>query len=783
MNHDQLIARLEQHYPAKRELISRIPLGVQLEPLWQDILARRRARATMLPLHNPSGQPYWYVTTDAMIAASEKIIEAVYENDDAVPEQTDKVGDDIPNFKLSSIEEVFFTSFVEGSPMKLEDAMNFLQSGEAPHDIEEQIIVNNRLAALFAEQNLTGDIDSDFIQQLNGILTNGLDNGGTNYRAVDHAAIPYLGQEPYRVAPAAVLPDRVNEFIAFINSMGDTTHPLIKAAITHVWILITRPFPEGNERLGRLLSSFLLLRSGYSIFSGVSFSALIARRTYTYYSALANVLRDENGGDLTYFIEYYLDLLVKGLAKRKVSDTPMPGWEPQQLAIATEENQLAAGAEERMAVPFDGMVATAKEAPPEALSPECKEAIKERLEAEKAKYAVEQYERQNCVCAYLLKLLKNDSLTFMASDIIREYPQLEKWAVRNAITRYLHLKMLVVEVCNTGIRERTLRFNENYLNLPDSVAEPSDGGTTLYSARKGEPEACDVKAIIESAAQKGPFARLTEVVYTDLDWLMINENFVKIQNDQTLKMSQKREAIWQVIDLFIKERVHAFCSGAVSTALLMRAIAEGATDDELNVVKQWQVSDTLRVLVDRGFLCRAIPVEDSSRIIYYFKPMDAETVDLLEKYPRIPEDTLPVKNGLNQTFAAGELLCSDTVAVPNFIKYFYLLYCKQEADEPVYKTAAINVLDLLKKGVYEKTWSELTKHNEGGHFNRHVSCTCAYRFNKMGIIYKAYQVGSDWRYHIDVQIPEGTELDSPAEFAERILSKSCPRINVHNDAA
>ena len=35
-------------------------------------------------------------------------------------------------------------------------------------------------------------------------------------------------------------------------------------------MIILRPFPEGNERLGRVLSSMILLRAGYTFFSDVS---------------------------------------------------------------------------------------------------------------------------------------------------------------------------------------------------------------------------------------------------------------------------------------------------------------------------------------------------------------------------------------------------------------------------------------------------------------------------------------------------------------------------------
>ena len=86
-------------------------------------------------------------------------------------------------------------------------------------------------------------------------------------------------------------------------------------------MIILRPFPEGNERLGRVLSSMILLRAGYSFFSDVSLSALIARKSYGYYEAMANILREENGGDLTYFLEYFLELLSRAVDERRLRMT------------------------------------------------------------------------------------------------------------------------------------------------------------------------------------------------------------------------------------------------------------------------------------------------------------------------------------------------------------------------------------------------------------------------------------------------------------------------------
>lgn len=312
MDRDMLFRHLEQRYTSKRDMISRVPLGVQPDALWQELLNQRRSKSTVLPLYSYKGSPYWYVTTDKMIAASEKIVEALYENDADYDPYAEPP-------TVSTLEEIFFTSYVEGSQMTIQAAMDFLTGGQPPRDIEEQLITNNRVAGSYASANLYRPIEAGLLRELITILTDGMDEGGQDYRTTETVDYSPADGEQFSFPSARTVPDRVGELSAFLAS--PQIHPLIKAAVAQAYMIILRPFPEGNERLGRVLSSMILLRAGYAFFSDVSLSALIARKSYGYYEAMANILREENGGDLTYFLEYFLELLSRAVDERRLRMT------------------------------------------------------------------------------------------------------------------------------------------------------------------------------------------------------------------------------------------------------------------------------------------------------------------------------------------------------------------------------------------------------------------------------------------------------------------------------
>ena len=307
MDRETLFSHLNRRYCSKREMHSRIPLGVQPDALWQELLNSRRAKSTALPLYTPNGSPYWYVTTDRMIAASEKIVETLY---------TD--GADFDPFTepppVVTLEESFFTSYIEGAQITMQAAMDFLSSGGPPRDIEEQMITNNRMAGRFAAENLFRGIDEEFLRGLAYILTDGMDNGGQEYRTTDDVDFVTADGDRLIFPDARFVPDRIGELCAYLAS--PQSHPLIKAGVAQGYMQILRPFPEGNDRIGRILSNIILLRAGYTFFSDVSLSALIARKSYAYYEAAAGILREENGGDMTYFLEFFLELLSRAVDER-----------------------------------------------------------------------------------------------------------------------------------------------------------------------------------------------------------------------------------------------------------------------------------------------------------------------------------------------------------------------------------------------------------------------------------------------------------------------------------
>ncbi len=95
---------------------------------------------------------------------------------------------------------------------------------------------------------------------------------------------------------------------AYYNGWQLEEHPFIKAALLHFAFEFIHPFCDGNGRLGRLLMSNYLIKSGMDKIKAVSFSRSIEKEHMGYYVALD--ASDNVQTDCTPFIECLLDRFV-----------------------------------------------------------------------------------------------------------------------------------------------------------------------------------------------------------------------------------------------------------------------------------------------------------------------------------------------------------------------------------------------------------------------------------------------------------------------------------------
>lgn len=98
------------------------------------------------------------------------------------------------------------------------------------------------------------------------------------------------------------LPDLMNEYIKIVGALKHETP--VNAAIVQFLFEKIHPFADGNGRVGRLISAYVLKKGGYSYKGLVSFEKFIDDNKEIYYQAL------EPSKDTSQFVEFFLESLV-----------------------------------------------------------------------------------------------------------------------------------------------------------------------------------------------------------------------------------------------------------------------------------------------------------------------------------------------------------------------------------------------------------------------------------------------------------------------------------------
>jgi Fic family protein len=124
------------------------------------------------------------------------------------------------------------------------------------------------------------------------------------------------GQVTFTPPPAVAVPVQIQDLIAFMNKMtADDIHPILKGGAVHYELARIHPFIDGNGRVSRALSIFILFKEGYDIRKFFSLEEYFDNDAIAYYDSLQSVER--NAGDLTEWLEYFTAGLAIELTKIK----------------------------------------------------------------------------------------------------------------------------------------------------------------------------------------------------------------------------------------------------------------------------------------------------------------------------------------------------------------------------------------------------------------------------------------------------------------------------------
>jgi Fic family protein len=221
------------------------------------------------------------------------------------------------------VRSVHHGTHIEGNELDMDQAEKVIMGQQIiarPRDIQE--VINYRKVVEFIDE--LGDkegyrIDEEFVKKLHGMTVAKLlpiEKCGV-YRETQVVIKNSLtGEVTFTPPPAIAVPVQIAALIDFINKIKpDEIHPVLKGAVIHYELVRIHPFVDGNGRVARSLSTFILFREGYDIRKFFSIEEYFDNDAVSYYDSLQSVGR--NNGDLTVWLEYFTQGLAIELTKIK----------------------------------------------------------------------------------------------------------------------------------------------------------------------------------------------------------------------------------------------------------------------------------------------------------------------------------------------------------------------------------------------------------------------------------------------------------------------------------
>jgi Fic family protein len=202
--------------------------------------------------------------------------------------------------RISILKSSLFSARIEGNPLELSD----IQSASKDDDDDKHLVeVSNLVSAYEKLSEITkNEITVDVLKKFHEEVLYTLSSDAGHLRHEESAIFNQAGVAVYLTPDPQKVRELLDELCIYINTTKDAL-PIV-AGLAHIWFEKIHPFLDGNGRVGRLLSAYILKKGGYDFSGLVPFEQYLDEHRDDYYYYLGH-----DKQDVTEFVEFYLTAL------------------------------------------------------------------------------------------------------------------------------------------------------------------------------------------------------------------------------------------------------------------------------------------------------------------------------------------------------------------------------------------------------------------------------------------------------------------------------------------
>lgn len=229
---------------------------------------------------------------------------------------------------------------IEGNRLSLKQVAALNDNKEVLADDKQKLEVTNYIKTLKWVNNHSSKkiTEKDFLN-LHRLITSGLveENKCGSYRRVQNYVVDGSGIVIYKPPAASKVPKLMHELLEWVTQEKET-NAIITSAIFHHQIVTIHPFTDGNGRIARASSLWLLYQKRYDPLHIIAIDKYFANDRQKYYLKIQQVR------DLDYDFTYWLDYVAQGILETlesAIRRTYKLAISPnEEIAISAKQEEL-----------------------------------------------------------------------------------------------------------------------------------------------------------------------------------------------------------------------------------------------------------------------------------------------------------------------------------------------------------------------------------------------------------------------------------------------------------